>query len=472
MVHFHAIDYTVIALYFTITTVIGLFIRSKQTRTAEEYILVGRRLTLPGFVATLVTTWYGGILGIGEFTYRYGVVNWVTQGFFFYVFAAVFALFLAKRIQKAAVFTIPDLLEQSYGRHAALAGALFTFLMVSPAPYILILGILINVVFGWSLFACIVIGTVFSSIYLLAGGFKAVIRTDMFQFFLMFGGFFIIVPAAVFHYGGLGYLRLHLPETHLTVTGELGAGYILVWGFIALWTLVDPGFYQRCLAAQDGKTARRGIVAAIGFWMIFDLLTLTAGLYARAALPGIEPLMAFPLLAEELLPTLWKGLFFTGMLATVMSTVDSFTFLSALTIGNDFIGRIRGGGASRTIKRYTQLGLVLTAAGSILIAWWSRSVIAIWYTIGTIGIPALLLPVLSSYSHKYIMRRIPALVSMLAASGTSAVWLLWGSMHTAGGYPAYPLGLEPMYPGLAVSLIVYAYNCLSNTAAGRASPRP
>ena len=47
---------------------------------------------------TLVSTWYGGILGVGEFSYRYGISNWVIQGVPYYVFALFFAFLLAKRI--------------------------------------------------------------------------------------------------------------------------------------------------------------------------------------------------------------------------------------------------------------------------------------------------------------------------------------------------------------------------------------
>ena len=45
-----------------------------------DYLLAGRRLTLPAFVATLVTTWYGGILGIGEYAWRFGISTWLVFG--------------------------------------------------------------------------------------------------------------------------------------------------------------------------------------------------------------------------------------------------------------------------------------------------------------------------------------------------------------------------------------------------------
>ncbi len=55
-----------IYLAFLLFIVLRLF-RASSTG-AMDYIVAGRRLTLPAFTASLVTTWYGGILGVGEYT--------------------------------------------------------------------------------------------------------------------------------------------------------------------------------------------------------------------------------------------------------------------------------------------------------------------------------------------------------------------------------------------------------------------
>ena len=463
MMHFARVDYILVILYLCITFALGVFYKKELVSSADDYLLAGRRVSLPAFVATLVSSWYGGILGVGEFTYRYGIVNWVTQGLFYYIAVAIFGLFIAKRVQASHVVSIPERLEQTYGKKSALVGAFFTFLMVNPAPYILIVGILLQVVFGWSFFICLLVGTAFSALYLFIGGFKAVVRIDCFHFVLMFLGIFVIIPASVKTFGGLPFLEENLPAKHLTMTGELGFGYIFAWGLIALWTLIDPGFYQRCFAARSGVTAQRGVLISIVFWMIFDACTCTAGLYARAVLPGIDPVMAYPLLAERVLPAAWKGLFYIGMLATVMSTLVSTIFLAGVTIGNDFIGRLKN--VSRTdakAKNFSRIGLLIALAGAVGIAWISQSVIAIWYTLGTIAIPALLVPVLVSFLNIQRIMPVSVFCSMLCSGGCSALWLFWGYAHIAEGMPQYPFCIEPMYPGLLVSLIFFIVSLFSH----------
>src|SRR5262249_34883328 len=156
------------------------------------------------------------------------------------------------------------------------------------------------------------------------------------EFVLMFAGFAVIIPFCVSHYGGLSFLKDNLPPQHLTWHGGNSIQYIIVWFFIALWTLVDPAFHQRCYAARSGDVAKKGILISIIFCFIFDFMTATAGLYARAALPQLqEPMTSYPMLAEAVLPPLAKGMFYVGMLATIMSTLNTLAFVSAQTLGRD-----------------------------------------------------------------------------------------------------------------------------------------
>ena len=72
----HWLDLSILIIYLGALVFLG-FIRSNYSnKDPEEYLLAGRKLSLPGFVVTLVATWYGGILGIGENTFNFGVQTW------------------------------------------------------------------------------------------------------------------------------------------------------------------------------------------------------------------------------------------------------------------------------------------------------------------------------------------------------------------------------------------------------------
>lgn len=458
-------DLALIGLYTAAVLVIG-FLSARRGAKEVEYLLAGRSLTTPVFVMTLVSTWYGGILGVGEFSYLYGISNWVVQGVPYYFFAILFAFLLAKRIRQTEFATIPDKLEAAYDRKTALLGSGLTFLLMSPAPYVLMIGILLQMVTGWSLAVCVCAGTGATVVYLFSGGFRADINTDIFEFFMMFAGFAVILPFCVLKFGGWEFIAGHVPAAHLTWDGGNSLQFVLVWFLIALWTLVDPSFHQRCYAAASGEVARKGILISVGFWLLFDAMTATAGLYARAAIPRMEqPVMAYPLLAELTLPPVAKGMFYVGMLATIMSTLNTLAFVSATTLGRDIVARARGRLGQPPVLSWIRWGLLAMAILSVALALLIPSVIRLWYTLGTVIVPGLLVPLVSSYFEQWKTTASFAFASMLGGWLVSLGWMIAGWTDAMGSSAGYPLGIEPMIPGLFVSLGVWGVGlAMRNTA--------
>ncbi len=455
VLHLSAIDWLLVALYLGLLMYLG-FRATGKTSGGDDFILGGRMLTLPSFVAALVSTWYGGILGIGEFTWLYGIANWVVFGAPYYIFALIFAFFFARKVRESKVYSISDTLYSLYDKKTGLFGSALVFFVTSPAPYILMLAILLQVVTGWGLLLSLLITTVASLIYVYWGGFRSVVRTDIAQFILMFSGFIVLLVFLIPSYGIIPFIPESVPPEHITPTGGNTWQYIVVWFFIALWTLVSPPFHQFTLSAKSAATAKWGIVLSVVCWMFFDAMTTLSGLYARALLPTLaEPGMAFPTLAEQTLPAIAKGLFYIGMLGTVMSTVDGFTFVAALTIGRDIIARFTGNMEDSVVERYTKSGLIITSVISLVSILLFPSVVNLWYVIGTLFIPALLLPIITAYYPRFRISPGYTFAAMVAGFTLSLASFLWGSLNATAAGPAYPFGIEPMYPGLAATILVY-----------------
>ncbi|MDE2292531.1 MAG: hypothetical protein KGL53_10655, partial [Elusimicrobia bacterium] len=286
----------------------------------EDYVLAGRALSLPGFIATLVPSFFGGTLGVGEYAYRYGLSNWVVQGLPYYLFAALYALWLVPRVRERRGLTIPDHLEAAYGRKAAAVGALLVFLLASPADEALMLGVLARWATGWPLALCVAVVALVSGAVLWRGGLRSDVDASRLELLVMFGGFAVILPFGIAAVHGLHGLRASLPPAHLRLLGGQPLWKLAGWWMIALWTFVDPAFHQRVLAAKDERTARVGILVSIGFWFLFDVMTTSAGMMARARLPHLaDPLSAYPALAQAVLPPVLKGVFIAGVAASTLA---------------------------------------------------------------------------------------------------------------------------------------------------------
>ena len=109
------LDWAVFIAVLVITflaTVYGQKIKKSGGNSMLDHLVMGRQLTAPLFIATLVATWYGGILGVTENAFKNGIHNWITQGIFWYVAYLIFAFFIVHKVSSYQAVTLPDLIEK------------------------------------------------------------------------------------------------------------------------------------------------------------------------------------------------------------------------------------------------------------------------------------------------------------------------------------------------------------------------
>lgn len=451
---FSIADWLIILAY--IFGIIWLSIRKNwQNMDEEAFLLSGRKMTLPAFIATLVSTWYGGILGVGEYVYQFGVSEWLILALPYYIFSLLFALFLAEKIRGNPALSIPEAISNQYGKKAGGASAISVYILISPAPYILMLGVLLQYMFGGngSIIFYSILASLFTIIYVSFGGFDSVVKTDDLQVILMYAGFFVLLFYAMYTFGTPVKLWHALPASFKDLSGGHSLQYIIVWFFIALWTFVDPSFHQRAAAARTPKIAKRGIFYSILLWMLFDFLTLSCGLYGIKILGSLkQPLMIYPLMADKILPSGIRGLFYVALLATIMSTLDSYLFLAGQTLGRDLLVKIFPKARKVLLSR---ISITLAAVLGILLIIAYPNVISLWYVIGSAMIPGILIPVLGIYLPLFRLKKKYVLPTIIICTLVSVIWLLLGSFHETETYSQAFLGIEPFYPGLILSIIFW-----------------
>lgn len=365
-------------------------LNQSQKHSTIELLLMGRSLTLPIFVATLVATWYGGIFGVTALTYEKGIYNLLTQGFFWYASYLIFAFFLVKRIRHYDVMTIPELAGKIFGPKAQRITATLNFLNLLPLAYTISLGIFLKSIFGGPLFFNTACGVLLVTLWSLWGGFRAVVFSDIVQFFFMILSVILVVIFAWSEMGSPITMVEKLPAGHLEWTGGESIATLLIWGFIALSTLVDPNFYQRVLAADSEKTARRGIFISTLIWFIFDCFTTLGALYARVALPSANPQDAYLQFSIQLLPSGARGLMLAGILAIILSTLDSYLFNAATCVSYDFF-KLK----DKFRPWHHHVSLIFIAIISVLFGlYFDGNVVDVWKTLGSFSAACLLFPLM------------------------------------------------------------------------------
>ncbi len=414
-----------------------------EKNSVLDLLLLGRQLTLPLFVANLVSTWYGGILGVTQISFQSGIYNFLTQGVFWYITYLLFAFFLVDKLRKYDAVTLPHLVGQMFGPRSEKISALFNFFNILPISYALSVGIFLQMLFGGELWAMTLVGTMSVVLYMLAGGFRAVVYSDLVQFTVMCTSVLIVVLFCLSTYGGISFLQQHLPSSHFAWLGGHSISTTLVWGLIALATLVDPSFYQRVFAANTTRTAKLGIFISTGVWILFDLCTTAGGLYARALYPNADSGQAYLVLVMEVLPSGFRGFVLAGILATIVSTLDSFIFIAGTTLSFDllpkkFRWKILPHHVSVIFSGLLTVALSLVFSGGIK---------DIWKTLGSYSAGCLLLPLMLAHLKPKIISDNFFVISSLTSAIVISYWRF-------GNLPNDYMGIDPLYVGLGTSFIL------------------
>ena len=416
--------------------------RPKDTNKFLDYMVMGRRLSLPMFVATLAATWYGGIFGVNEITFNYGIYNFITQGVFWYIAYIVFAVFLVGKIKSYQSITLPQAAGEIFGERARKTAAIFTFFNVLPISYVLSLGVFLQLVFGFELLPAMALGTAVVCLYTAWSGLRAVVFSDIIQFSVMCLAVAMVSLISFRTFGGLEFLKSTLPATHFSLTGGNGVLNTLVWAGIAFATLVDPSFYQRCFAAKDVKTARTGILICTLIWFCFDLCTTSGALYARAILPNALPAHAYFLYAVQLLPSGLRGFFIAGILCIILSTLDSFLFIASNTFAYDLLKD-----KFKNKLLANQIFFFLIGGISILLAmFFDGSFKKIWFVLGSYMAACLLVPVMIGY---FFPKKISDGQFAFSVWLSAIIVSVWNLLPRAGFWAE----VEGFYIGLIVNII-------------------
>lgn len=450
------LDFFVIGLMALAILALG-FSAKVRNHEALQFLAAGRSLTLPFFVATLVCTWYGGILGIGESVSYYGVGTWLLMGVPYYAFAFLYAWKYASKVREADQISLPERLRSQFGQGAGAASGVLVFLLGVPAAHVLMLGVLTQWLTGLPLLYSVLAAVLFSSLFLLKGGLLADVRVSVLAFIMMYVGFLVLA--------GFLMAAKPLPEVIQGLAGtdrgkvDGGVGLIGVATFFILgaWTLIDPGFHQRAASAASPQVAQKGILASILCWMAFDFLSVTCGLYALSAVPeGTQPLLYYPVLAQTSLPDGLRGVFLAGVMGTIITALAGYALVSGASLGRDLIGPEF---PSDRQTLWTRVGIVVSLVIAVLLALWIESVVALWYSWGGCIIGGLLIPVSASYGV-IKLPRVKSWVHPLAMASAFLASLAWLVIGTASGNPflnvVLPSGLfgytNPNQAGLTISL--------------------
>jgi SSS family solute:Na+ symporter len=344
------LDFVIIGLYFVVILAIGVWV-SKSTETGEELFLAGRALTwgVIGFSLFASNISSTTLIGLAGAAYSGGIpvstYEWMS-GVPLIILAFVFApLFLKSRIT-----TIPEFLELRFDRRSRVYFSAVTILLsiiVDTAGGLYAGAVVVRTfVPEIEIWQTVIALGLFAGLYTAAGGLKAVVYTDVIQAFVLILGT-VLLTYLLFARLDFSWAAVveAAPAEHLSLVRPLGDDQLPGLGiplgvfFLGFWYWVTNQYIvQRVLGARSLQDAQWGSVFA-GFLKIIPLFTMVIpGVMAIRLFPELpNPDMVFPTLVTEVLPVGITGLVLAGLVAAIMSSVDSTLNSASTLIVHDFV---------------------------------------------------------------------------------------------------------------------------------------
>jgi Na+/proline symporter len=397
------LDWTIVAAYFALSLVVGLWVSRQAGQDTKSFFLAGRNMPwwLLGvsMVATTFSTDTPNL--VTDLVRQNGVSgNWAWWAFLLTGMLTVFVY--AKLWRRSGVLTDIEFYELRYSGKAA------AFLRGFRALYLgLVFNVLVmatvslaavkfgEIVLGWPGWVTLTIACSITLAYSALGGLKAIIITDFVQFTLAMIGsvwamlYILDLPEI----GGLSNLISHINVSDkLALIPDLSdpnvwVPIMLVPLAVQWWASYYPGaepggggyIAQRMFSAKDESNAVAAtflfnvahyalrpwpwILIALSSLIVFPELADIQRAFPNLSADKLGHDVAYPAMLT-LLPSGLLGLVAASLIAAFMSTMSTQLNLGASYLVNDFYHRFINKNASE--KQLVQIGRLFTVLSIIL----------------------------------------------------------------------------------------------------------
>ena len=380
MTPFTTLDTFVFLVYFVAISAYGIWIYWRKKRSSgkatHDFFLAEGSLTWWAIGASLIASNISAeqFIGMSGSGYRIGMAIAVYE-LMAAVTLIIVAVFFMPVYLKNRIYTMPQFLEQRYGKAVATTMAVFwlgLYVVVNLTAILYLGALAISSIAGLDVMACMVFLAVFATVITL-GGMKVIGYTDVVQVLcLVIGGLvttWIALDLVAALAGGQGAMRgmselyLRAGEHFDMVLSRDNPSYMDLPGLSTIiggMLIVNLNYWgcnqyiiQRALGA-DLHTARKGLLFAAFLKMLMPVIVVLPGIAAYALDQSgtlgdsmrpngeLNPDRAYPTLLA-LLPAGIKGLAFAALTAAVVASLagkaNSIATIFTLDIYNKHFNR-------------------------------------------------------------------------------------------------------------------------------------
>jgi len=344
-------DWIVLGIYFLALIGVAVWVVAQKNKNTEDYFLAGRNVGWFVIGASIFASNIGSehVVGLAGTGFESGtpMAHYELHAWIVLLLGWLFLPFYIR----SGAFTMPEFLEKRFDSRSRWFLSIFSlvaYVLTKVSVTIYAGGIVVSELLGIPFWYGAIGVVVFTGIYTVVGGMKAVIYTETLQTVILILGSLIITYLGLQEVGGWGQLRetvTSVSPDHFNMWRPMSdpdfpwTGLLIGGTIVGIWYwCTDQYIVQRTLAANNIKIGRRGAIFGAYLKLMPILIFLIPGIIAFALTiqnPEVFNVeradRAFPMLVKTLLPVGLKGLVAGGLMAALMSSLAS-VFNSCSTI--------------------------------------------------------------------------------------------------------------------------------------------
>lgn len=242
------------------------------------------------------------------------------------------------------IFTMPQFLSLRYDNRIKTILAIFwisLFVFVNLTSILYLGALTLKAVFGIKLLYGIIGLALFSLVYTIVNGLKAIASTDIIQVFFLLVGGLITTWFAVNHVGGdagliEGFKTMfaEVPDKFHMIINKSNPNYFYLPGirtiFGGIWIVgiyyfgANQYMIQKAFGAKSLREAQKGMVFASYLKLILPFVVVIPGIAAFALSADIVKAdEAYPWILSNIVPAGIKGLIFAALIAAIVSSFSA-----------------------------------------------------------------------------------------------------------------------------------------------------
>lgn len=353
------LDYFLLFAYLLVMVGVGVWVGRGQQDT-REYFLAGRSMGWFPLGISTIASLYSAIsyMGTPSEYFTHGP-KFAVQMLAAFPSAVVVIYVFMPFYHRLQVYTAYEYLEKRFNVtvRSLASGVFILWRILWMGTAIYVPSLVLQTVTGFNLVETIVAVGIVATFYTVLGGMRAVIWTDVVQFFVLFSGSIValwVVSSSVGGASGIWSIAEAGGRTQALDWSLDPTVRITTWGAFLSGLVSHLGTYgtdqvsvQRYLSARSLKVMKQSFLMNMGGGFPLGLLMISIGLglYAFYNLnPGQLPVAiqgdrVFPYFIATQMPAGLKGIMIAAILAAAMSSIDSGLNSVTTAIMNDFVKR-------------------------------------------------------------------------------------------------------------------------------------